>query len=203
MNIPMTFYTNWHNIQPMLRLIAEPMVVLLCLFRTVIAPPSIGTGQFAGSDGVIYSVFSFRIVRVAGIAFCLCLTQRCFALGGFEIFCICCPAFGSLLIFRISLAMSCLAVRGLLIFCFCLAINCLATFTLFVGLFVDFMTGFAPIEEAVLPASVFGKFRNWLSLLAFGTVFGHDLLGHNRFSNKRLCLEPVAEYSCIRLAYYK
>jgi len=184
----------------MLRLVAVPMMVLLGWIRAAMASPSIGPGQSAVTDGVIYGIFSSNIIRMAGIKplhcgfavgglpiFCNFLATRCLALGGLPIFCLCGLALGGFFIFCLSLAMSRLAVGSFSIFCICLAISRLASFTLLVG----FATRITITLKPVFVSPVFVKLRKWFDLLAFRTSLGYDLLRHNRFLNKRLCLEPV------------
>ena len=49
---------------------------------------------------------------------------------------------------------------------------------------------------------IFMKFRQWFNLLAFGTFFRYDCFSHNRFSIKRLLLEPFAAQSAFGSFYY-
>lgn len=50
-------------------------------------------------------------------------------------------------------------------------------------------------SKAIFCRAIFVKFRKRFNLFAFPTSFCYDLLRHNRFLNKRLCLEPVARYA--------
>ena len=77
MGFPMTPSTSRQNIKPMLRGVAKIMMVLLSRLRTVMAKFGIRSGQFANSNGVIYSVTCFNIMWIASAkTFCSSISSK-------------------------------------------------------------------------------------------------------------------------------
>lgn len=61
----------------------------------------------------------------------------------------------------------------------------------------------AKILMAILCRSIFIEIRKGLNCFAITTFLGYDWFRHNRFLNKRLCLEPVARYTlAVGSSYY-
>ena len=54
---------------------------------------------------------------------------------------------------------------------------------------------FTPRIVAIQAVSGAGELADWFCFLAVGTLFEYDWLSHDRFSNKRLCLEPFSGYT--------
>lgn len=166
----MTGNTYRNNIQPMFWFITG-MMILLCLFFTIMTLQSIRSRQFACYDSVIDSISSFyRFGMTITIFVGRFLTSNLtfFALSG------------SLLS---SFTFSCLPV------------SFMDSLTLFALLILSsFYEGalFAIRTKTNWTIKSFVKLRQWFDLLAGATSFCYDLLRHFRFSlnNERICLEP-------------
>lgn len=146
----MTRNTYRNNIKPILRGIAFMMMVLFCLFGTVMARQSIRSGQFAISNSVAYSISSFSPTGMCFIYF---------SSASFTFFC----------------------------------------FSKFLAKMIS--TRFAVMLITIPTCISFEKLRNRFGFLAMKTSFRYDCLKHNRFSNKRLCLEPVAAQTAVGSFY--
>ena len=105
-------------------------------------------------------------IWIVDFAFCLVLTLNRLAFGGFEIF-------------YITLAMS-----------------RLASFSLPIGFLTSFYARFTPIFKAIFSSSLFGKFRQRLGLLAFGTSFRYDFCSHNFLSLQKNVLVRAVRPTC-------
>ena len=104
------------------------------------------------------------------------------------------------------------------IFFTCSSVNIIAFFCLVISSDFFSMVFFAPISFAIqffvnrttrfayIPMFVFKpiKIRNGFNMIAVRTCFCYNRLRHNRFLNKRFCLEPVARYPlAVGLSYYR
>jgi len=171
----MTFYAHRHNVQPVLFSIAFMVVVVLGLFATGTVQ-SIDSRQFTGIDSFLYGsscVTSFSVSRI--VLFMSNFVSFVLPITFIAVF----GFFASIIMAHIHFTFFCF-IAFFLVFA-------LASFT------------FRPITVSF--AAVFVKISEWFNSFAFGTSFGYDLLSHNRFSSKRLCLEPVAAQTAVGSSY--
>lgn len=181
MNFPMTFSTSRHNIKPVFFGISFPVVVLLCLLGAIIALEGIGSGQFAISDSVAYSLVRLNQLRMNNF-----ISFRTISGSDFIFLC--------LLIFLKCFEISCFTFLTLSI----TFLECFISF----ALIVFFLAGFTIMLKSF--SFMFVKLRNWFDLLAFITIFCLNCLRHNRLLYRRLMLEPVAVHTiAVGSFYYK
>lgn len=156
----------------MLRGVASVMMILFCLFWAIRALQSRYWSQFAISNSITQGNLCFRSFRMI----LLISLSSGFAFFCFDIF----PASFTSIYFNF----------------FILTVAFISSFAfsdspiLFTGVAT---ADFTLIMMAVFCITALIKFRNWFGLLASATSFRYDYLRHNRFSNKRLCLEPLQD----------
>ncbi len=158
----MTLLTDRNNVKPVLRRITVPVMVLVSRFWAIMTEQEFRRNQFVSSNSATHSMVSFTSFRMAGTKANL-------------IFSICYFAFFSFLMTSLGFTICYFALLCLFVF------------------FVAFrLAGFAPILIAIFSAGIFVEFRQRFRIFAFETSFCYGCFRHNRFSYKRLCLEPVA-----------
>ena len=81
----MAFYTDRNDVKPMLFGIAIVVMVLLCRMVSIMAFQNISPRQCSNFDSAIYSVMSFKLIRMAGIKTPLCGPVICFTHFGLSI----------------------------------------------------------------------------------------------------------------------
>lgn len=171
----MAFYTNRYNIKPMFGFVAFVMMILLCLYGTIMANQEFGRNQFANHNGITHSTSSFDSFGMVGTK-----TNFTFPTCYFAFFCL-------VVSFSRNLTFYCFFITK-----FTSAMCCFALFCLVIFLIAFRLADFAITLIAVFLAAVFVEFRQWLGFFAFGTSFRYDGFRHNRFLYKRFCLEPIA-----------
>ncbi len=162
----MTRNADRNNIKPVLFSIAFVMVVLFCLFGTIMAKQSIRAGQFAEFKGIFYSIVCFLFLGVLEIISLSCV---------FAFICLGMTFFSSPTFIAICITLFC----------------SLAFFASLILLYIEFYTGLALRLKTIFISTLFVKFRKRFGLLALPAPSGYDCIRHNCFSSKQFCLEPI------------
>lgn len=173
----MTRNTNRNDIEPVFRRIAEMMMILFCLLRAKYTLSCMNFRQFMTANSGKHGEMSFSMKRIMLSIFHRAMysylaTLFCFAVSPTVFF----GNHSSFLAFVIFLT--------------CASMSLFALCCLLIGLGMFFFAGFTPASMPILIRLGFVKFAERLYFSTFGTMFCYALLRHDRFSNKRLCLEP-------------
>lgn len=208
----MTLNTNRNNIQPVLRFITVVVMVLLCLCGAVMTSQSVGAGQFATFNSIIYSICCLSVFRMDNFVslsgnlsfFALTIFMSAFVLHRFTFFCSkispnnlktdCFTFFGLTITLIGSFAFFALPITHFgcfAFFCFLILFNSCKSGS-FMFLIVDTYTKFALVLQTILCGVVFRKFRNQFDLLAMRAAFCLNVFRHSLFPYKRFMLEPYA-----------
>ncbi len=161
MKFIMTLYAYRNNIEPMLFFVALPVMILMRLFRAIMAQFSIRAWQFFGSNSVVHGVPGFNYIWV------LCfITLLCF----FSFFCF-------------SIFISCFVKNNFTFGCFSVFLTSSAmnnfAFRCFLKIVLNsFTTSFAICLKSIIYASIFIKISNWFDLLAMRTSFCFNWFSH-------------------------
>lgn len=182
MNQFMAHFAFRNNLEPILFRIIRVMV-FLCLFP-IGTQKSIWFWQFARSNRIVNCLMGCNHIWVGlGIQFICVLTSKC-VLIIYSVFLLIKFPFSSFSVFcRKSIC------------CFMPIHYCPITFSHFV------MAQFTVGKMAIFYARLFVEFRHWFRLLALCAGLRYDTLGPDRFSYKRLCLEPVVVRPIIGSTY--
>ena len=70
MNYPMAFFTNRNNIKLVFRFVTVPMVVLLCLFKTIKTLQSTYFSHFTCPDSILHSPFCSYFIWIRNTVSC-------------------------------------------------------------------------------------------------------------------------------------
>lgn len=175
----MTCNTSRYNIEPMLRFVAVPMMVLFSLFfairilQVVMALQSIRLGHFASPNSTPYSITSFSLFRMFNL-----IMSYSFAKNNFTLFALLIP-FGCYFAF----CSSTITKRSL-------EICHLAFFSFLIFPVMNFTASFTVALKTIFSCAVLVKFIQWFEILATRTLFCLNCLSHNRLLCRRLRLEP-------------
>lgn len=186
-NLVMTRNANRNHIEPKLRGIAVVMMILFCLCRAVMALQGIRPGQSAISDSIIHSIYCPQMFRMANVKFIQIINSSFSTLFAFVV------AFYYNLAF---LALGIAFLNGFVRFALTVTFfGGLAFFAFSITFFRSALADFAISLMTIFGFRMFVELRDWFDFFASAASFRYDLLRHFRFSNKRLCLEPVAGHT--------
>ena len=195
--------TNRNNIKPVLFIVAEIVVVLLCLFATRTSQGFNGL-HFIGDNSMIDSIFCFVLFRMSDVISFY---------NGFEFVCFSKSCYLSLALFRLGITFLSSShgqpiAFGLLVFTFygpavfavpIFSPNCRLQHSAFVSSLVFSAANFTLRIVTVFSCAGFVKARKMFGFLASGTSFCYNRLRHGfcSFNSEKLCLEPLqAQYLC-------
>ena len=180
MKFTMTRATNRNYIEPMFWFIAFMVMIVLCLLTT-------RTHQ---RHRPWHSLGFYSIINNAfGLCLYLVFLSILF-LGIFIFICLAIPFCGQ-------------TTSPFPLFCFIVFFaRLLAFFSLVIFVLLDFSTQLTIRKKPAFRFFIPRKFQNRFSFFAFGTLFCYDLFRHNCFSNKQLCLEPVARHNLAVGSFY-
>ena len=175
----MTFNTNRKYIK---RFRVIWMMIFLCLRWTITAFQGIRSRQFTISYNYMYGTSCSALFR---------MSKTITFSSSFAFFILSVTFFSYFALFCFFITKITFTARNLPFFCL----------LIFLSIFRPTYYTYRPM--VVFISCTFVKLRNWFELLARTASFGYDCFRHNRFLNKRFCLEPVAAHTAVGSTYYK
>lgn len=206
MSTPMASYmtrlAKRNNIEPIFRGIAFMVVVFFGCFMAVRTLKSLGMGQIAVSDCFFNSIHSFSLLWVVLTMLACSYPCKTFAVSTLVIMLFSIFAFIAFVVVFTRTTMSSFPFFRFAVFDFDISGYFFASFCFSVSVTIIQMAAFTITFITITASWVLVKFRNRFGFLANSAGFCYDLLRHDFFLSKKLCLEPLqTQYLCGSLHY--